>query len=620
MIHEPEAPPDAVSAGDRVIPVLSLVVALVPLAFSLGWLVFKDGGRSPGWLAAAEGLTFLAAIVFVFTGHARSVRGRGLRAALGTVAVAAVAAAASTLFSKEAGTSVPALVEWLWLGALALLVAVAAQHRRGRELLFLILLAALFAQVFWSYYQWWGSQDPSHAQVGTFFASNQFAGYVLLLAPLCLGVSLVARSHVSAGGAGFAAAFLYLAIVLSGSRAGALAAAVGALAMVALAARRRLLRTLVRVSVTAVFFVVIGVVITGPLLFPSSRTPGGPGAVIAVKGTDTTDLTQRARWDVGALEMGVRRPLTGWGLGTFGDALFQIQKPSWQWSKWAHDQYLEAFAEGGLLLALAVIALPAIGLAGGFAALRRHGEREDFWLLGLWGGLVGGSAHLLVDHDWSYPAYAAAFVVVAVLVLAPWGAAPRSPEQVPGPVPLPRATPWAVALVSVACLLVLGAHRESVRLLDGPSARNESRVHLATLLAPYDPAPRDRLGLLLAGEGGTADLERAAGWLRSAIARNQLSPSLRWDLAGVQVKQGDLAGARASFQEAISIDPVAAAPYLAAANFEGGTAHDPFRALAVLDEGIAELRQGPATGGQDAGVAVLRDARAQIAPARSANG
>ena len=215
-----QASPVTVSTRRPLVSALPIGVAAAPLAFSLVWLPFKFGGLSPGWLDAAELSTFAAVAALVAAGALPTRFSPEVRRILWAMAGLAVAAAVATAFSRQISVSVPLLVEWLWLGAEALLVAFVARQRRGRELLGGLLLVAVFAQVFWSSYAWWGSQNPAHQQVGTFYAANQYAGYVLLLAPLCLAVCLLSSSWITAGGAAVASAFLYLGIVLSGSRAG----------------------------------------------------------------------------------------------------------------------------------------------------------------------------------------------------------------------------------------------------------------------------------------------------------------------------------------------------------------------------------------------------------------
>lgn len=597
-------------AGGTSVPGPWAWVALVPLVFSLGVLPLMFGGRYQGWLLAAQVSTFAMVALLAIVGTAWVPQEGGGRAVRWVLVVASIAAIAAAVFSREVGASVPEALVWLWLCASALVTGVVATHRPAREALGAVLLGSVFLEAFWSFFVWWGGQDPAKAQAGTFYASNQYAGYLLLLAPGFLALCLVSSSRAWSAGAALAAAYLYLGIALSGSRAGAVAAGVGVVVMGLLVARRHLVRTLVRLTLTALAVVGLGLVMTSPMLFRSARTPSGLGGAIAVKGTDTTDLTQRIHWDVGALRIGVHRPLVGTGLGTFGDMLFKTQQPQWQWSRYVHNQYLESFAEGGVVLLAAMVALPLVGLGGGLRGLRRGPADDDYLRLGLVGGLVGGALHLAVDHDWSYPAYAVAFVVVATLAAASWG-----PPATEAPLRASRSRGWirwGIGALASLCLVVAVGQYASVRLLRGPGSRRLATIHVAMVLAPYLPGPYEQEALVRADQGGMANLRAARSLLGDAIARNQLSPSLRWELAQVDVQLEDLAGARSAYRAAIVIAPLSTDGYLAAATFEAQVAKNIPGALAILDEGVTRLRPVPAPSGTNAGVTALLAAKGRL--------
>lgn len=583
------------------------LVAAAPVALSLLVLPFMFGGQYQGWQAVAEASSFAGVAILGLAGKLDLFRRPGSRLLVGTLGVLAVGAGVSVALSPAAATSYPLFLEWLWLAATGLLAVALARRRRGRGLLVGALLLAVIGQVFWSFYLWWGSRTPTHAQAGTFYAPNQYAGYVLLLTPVLLAVCVRAGSRLTATGAGIAAAFLYLGIALSGSRAGVGAAVLGAAAAVAIS-RRSAPRAFLRSGLVVAAVAGLGLVMTSHLLFPRATHGAGSGAqgVLGVKGADPASLIMRLRWDVAAIRMGISHPLTGTGLGTFGAVLLKTMNPSWQWSLYAHNQYLEAFAEGGILLFAGMIALALVPLVAGARALWRRSTDLDPWRLGLWAGLVGASAHLLVDHDWSYPAYAVTFVVVAALVVSPWDRTEGPPAVRPR-----RAARVAIATVATVCLLAVATSYVSTRLISG-HAPSDRALHLAARLAPYSSAPLEKEGVRLASSGTASDLTQAASLLRRAIQRNQLSPSLRWELAGVYAKLGDDAAARRDYEDAISLVPGSLNAYVLAANFELSDAHDLEGAARFLDKGIAQFRRG-AEGSDPAPALVdLLASRAQI--------
>jgi O-antigen ligase len=603
------------------------VVAALPLLFNLVVLPWMFGGRSEAWLVAAEVLTFVALGALGAAGKLALIAparlGTDRRLMVLLLGALAAGAGVSAIFSGNPGASYPLLIRWLWLGASGMLALMLSRGRSGRELLVGALLVAVFAQAFWAFYVWWGSQDPLHQQVGTFYAPNQYAGYLLLLAPLLLAISLTSASRLKAAGAGFAAAYLYLGVALSGSRAGAVAAGCGILAMAVVASARWLGRTVLRTALVVAAVAGLGLLLTGPLLFRSPSGAAGAQGVVAVKGADPASLIMRLHWDGAAVQMGVGHPLAGTGLGTYGAVFSTVEQPRWQWSMWAHNQYLEAFAEGGLPLLLGMVGLPALGLIRGHRALRRGPLDGNPYRLGLWAGLLGGAAHLLVDHDWSYPAYAVAFVVVAVLVVAPWDGPEDRPCDLPAGHPSGarrrklgawRRTP--VAGAAVLCALVAAGGFAGGWLVRGRNGADAGNLRLAMVLEPYAPAPYAKLAERLAAQGGPAALAQAAGLLRSAVRRDRLDPTLRWELASVAARRGDAGSARQAYSAAIAMAPGDADAYTAAAAYELSDAHDPARAAQLLDQGIARLRAGaagsPVIGGAAPGVAALLSERARV--------
>lgn len=585
------------------LPSWPVILALAPLLLSVLWLPLIEGGAARGALALAEGLTFASVAVLGVTGRLPRPSGNLARVTV-VLAAAALAAAVSTAFSLDLDAGVPALLRWLWLTTTAALVVVVAQDRRTLPLVAWSLVLALGIQTFWGFFVWWGGGSPGGIQSGTFYSPNQYAGYLLLLAPLPLVLALTSRSSGATVLWGTFAAVVMLGLALSGSRGGAVAAAAGVVAAVFLLARGRSPRLLRRALAVGALFLVLGIFLTGPIFLADIETQleGGPLNVLQGKGTEAITLEMRVRWAQGALEIGGRRPLTGWGLGTFGEMFMQVQEPEWQWSRYAHNQYLEAFADGGVPLALAVIALPVVALAsawprlGGRAANSDHSVSSHRWQIGLWAGLVGASAHLVVDHDWSFPGYQVTYVVVALLLVAPWD----------GPQPAPGAGARRITRVGIIagaaaalCAATVGSGYASGYFVNRQQDSLEvarERETMALRLAPYSTLPARRLAFRLlnsGGAGGEANLREAAALLESAVSRDRLDPWLRWDLAGVEIARGRLDAARDSYRQAIRLSPNAPRSYGVAAEFELEAANDPAVAARILDEGISRLRRRP---------------------------
>lgn len=574
------------------------VLALGPVLLSLVWLPLRGGGSDPGPLLVSQAVTFGALAVLAATGRLRATRVPNrplLWAMTGLVAAAGLSAA----FSLDLDASVPAFFVWAWLGATAVLVTVAVRRSRDVALLAGALVAAVLLQTFWSFFVWWGGGDAGPLQSGTFYAPNQYAGYLVLLAPLLLAHALLVPHRRQAAAWGVMAAFVYLGILLSGSRAGLGAALIGAVAAAALAGRRGVRRALVRAPLVAATTALLGLALTGSLLFPEEATPSAsgspPGLTASVEskgGTGGASIAMRANWVEGAMTIGFARPLTGSGLGTFGEMFVQVQDPRWYWSRYAHNHYAEAFAEGGLPLAAATVGFPLIALVVGLRGIWRSGSTSP-WQVGLFAGLLGASAHLLLDHDWSFPGYGVTFVACALLLASlPGEDSPGSPAVTTAG----RLGTLALAAASALLAAAVGGLWLSPRLAADPAgvvAAGVSRGDLATWLAPYSTLPGRELARDLGAQRGREEVEAAARHLRRAIALDELEPRLRWSLGSVLGALGDLEGARHSYREAIRIAPNAPASYGLAAEFEITTAGDPKAAARILDSGIARLKLRP---------------------------
>jgi O-antigen ligase len=199
---------------------------------------------------------------------------------------------------------------------------------------------------------------------------------------------------------------LLAGLVLTGSRAGLLAALAGtAVQGVLLALPRRRWR-LVPVGLAAV--------VAG--LFLVAWLASGRGFE-RLLGTSVGDVTTSGRVQVAALTAGLwwRFPVTGSGLGTFEDAFASVEPADLPGSAWnhAHNDYVELAATGGLL----GLGLLAAGLAGLLGRLRRvlvAGRRSEdrAAALAACGALAAVAVHEAFDFALVLPAVGLVLAVV----------------------------------------------------------------------------------------------------------------------------------------------------------------------------------------------------------------
>jgi O-antigen ligase len=116
-----------------------------------------------------------------------------------------------------------------------------------------------------------------------------------------------------------------------------------------------------------------------------------------------------------ALRMWRAHPLLGVGLGDFETAYPRYQSfPSDYWIDHAHNDYVEALAETGLVGALLILSALALFLRLAFQDWRKPVRSQAGWIrLGAAIGCCGMLVHSLWDFNLHIPANAAWFAVLA---------------------------------------------------------------------------------------------------------------------------------------------------------------------------------------------------------------
>jgi O-antigen ligase len=256
------------------------------------------------------------------------------------------------------------------------------------------------------------------AVFGPYVNRNHFAGYLVMAAPLAIGFALEALSRLRAawgrrrrgflllgepeGNAAVRASAAVMVIVAgllaSESRGGVSAFALAAL-LLPLAARRRR-----RTALGVGLLVGLGVLWIGV---------GGVLSAFATRGI------QASRLDLwrDMLPMAKRFPVFGAGWNAFATA-YPWYQTVWktEWIGEAHNDYLQALLDGGVVGAVLVAGLLAVVFRGALARAAR--SPLD---LGLFGALLGFALHETVDFNGQIPANAATWIALAALASAPPG-------------------------------------------------------------------------------------------------------------------------------------------------------------------------------------------------------
>jgi hypothetical protein len=399
----------AVSRG--VVPgvIIGLAVAYLTMPFAQA-----TGGRDP-WA-----LTKAAVVVLIALATAKPwqhLRAGALTLAL-TVAVAALAVCLVTSPGWFGATRAAAY--GLAAGAFVAVASYARSVRRAYLVGGIVAIAGA-VQFCWSFVAWWGGRDQSQPMVGTFYWHNQFAAF--LLAPALIALTLVVRNRAPWRLVGWVVAPLATAGVVYSTSRGALGILIcGWLAIGVLACRvkpnRRALVSWLAVSLLAAG---VTVAVSGPPFFPSSASPFAATHARA-SGGDTADANSayRVRMWHEAVIVFDHHPVAGVGYGGLQESAEKLTPGTWPRSPLAHDDYLQALAEGGVLLGV-----PFLAACGGIGIglLRTLRSRARNRVLDVRTGLIVGAfalmAHAAIDFDWTYPALFTMAAIVGAAAIAP---------------------------------------------------------------------------------------------------------------------------------------------------------------------------------------------------------
>lgn len=387
-------PPDAGAAG--------------LLLLSTVYLVARNGGRAPGdmlWvLAAATAVTLL----LVPTLRRLPLSGTllyGAWSASFLVAVAAAEIRAEGLRPLTAAALAPAIF----------LSTVRVWQRRWGPAVLAGVLALAAGRSWWlAFLAWWGGSQgrPTwlalswHNQSGTLMGVFGVAAAGVTAVLLSQGRRGVDRDKGRGPWIAMSVALAGVTLAgtwLSGSRGAVIATAGGLLALAVGLGRRY------RTHRSAVALAAVGVVAVAAVAGLEGMVQAETGSPLATRDqTAGHNLVARLGYWEAAAGMAATRPVTGWGPGSYRWASVPFYPSDVTLTGSAHNEYLEALAEGGLVGALPVwLASLCFGwLALGVLLRPTPGSRS----MARQAGAVSAAAcailllvHAGVDFDWDYP-------------------------------------------------------------------------------------------------------------------------------------------------------------------------------------------------------------------------
>lgn len=412
----PPTPTAAAPSDSRIRAAVEHASVVLTLSWWAAPMAHGTGGRAPWALTVGLVLLLVALVAVPVRRHVPS-WALVLAAAVGTAGEAVCVVGGTGWFGATEAASYG-----LAAGLLLLLVAYARTLPR-RLVVVVALCTAGVTQFGWSFQAWWGGGDPLQLMFGTFYWHNQYAAF--LLAPALLGMAVAVHGRTPLRVVGYPVSALGAAgIVLSTSRATTGLLLVGwvlvAASVVARSADRRpVVRRLLAATVLAT---AVTLALPGPPLFSSWHSPLAATQQRSQHGGTAVrnGLARTESWRA-AETVFVRHPLTGAGYGSLARASAGHVPEQWVRSPFAHNGYLQALSDGGLLLGLPYLLGCAVV---GIALVRRTFARgpdagPDTWLSA--SAAVAAlllMAHAGVDFDGSYPALVGMVAVVAGLALS----------------------------------------------------------------------------------------------------------------------------------------------------------------------------------------------------------
>lgn len=261
----------------------------------------------------------------------------------------------------------------------------------------LIFTAALVCGIGWI-------MGGSEALGSTFNRTNDLAGYLLIVIPLALHMSLLAQTRLTRLLFAFASVLMLLSLIMTQSRSSWVACALS-LGLWLFWQRKQLTgRFLPWLVGGASLFVVGGLIWKGPVLATRFQS------VFSLSILQENGTAWRLELLQGALRIFKDFPITGSGPNTFATIFpAYLQQPGY-FSINPHNYYLQILAETGIVGTLGLLFFL-------FALFRQIYKNRNPLMAGVLAGLMASLIHIAFDIDWSVTAIPIAFFYLAGLGL-----------------------------------------------------------------------------------------------------------------------------------------------------------------------------------------------------------
>jgi O-antigen ligase len=250
---------------------------------------------------------------------------------------------------------------------------------------------------------------------GPYVNHNHYAGLMEMLVPIPLVLALTRMAHKNERlTAAAAAAIMAGTIFLSGSRGGMLGLLVELMVLAVVVVRQQ--KGMRLALVTGAFLAIL----VGLSVWLGGAELGQ--RILSVSASARSEISGDLRWNIDrdAFRMFLKRPISGWGLGTFPTVYPQFRSFYTNFFvNEAHDDYMQLLVETGLL---------GFGIMVWYVILlyRQAWKKIGHWTSDVSGavalasllGVTGILVHSTVDFNLQIPANAAFFYVLCTIAAA----------------------------------------------------------------------------------------------------------------------------------------------------------------------------------------------------------
>lgn len=173
---------------------------------------------------------------------------------------------------------------------------------------------------------------------------------------------------------------------------------------------------------------------------------------------------QRVLYVEDGLKLVAERPILGYGMGGFENAIVSVQTTNYE-TKYAHNHYLQAMVETGIFGLIFFVGLLAVS---GWAIVRTLRKADGHPLAAALGGaLLFMAGHAMVEFDFSYYAFLPLAYATFALIGLCCGEGMTIPKV--------EETYWKIAGVIIQCVILvafavaLGGNLQAKRLAENPT-------------------------------------------------------------------------------------------------------------------------------------------------------